>query len=152
MKQWWICLVTSGSPFTLQGACKASKDYPSCLERPAWTTKGFTCDQAKIRVNTCGVFTCIYAKNYIFILLQPFHNPSTCMSHVSHHQDPAPALPARPCLFPLWVKTAGCKHRSPGKLESHLKVASDLGESWTLAAAAEAWKCIAALGQPSVLI
>ena len=55
------------------------------------------------------------------------------VSHVSHHQDAAPARPARLRLFAPRVKTAGCKHYSPSKPESHLKVASDLEESWTLA-------------------
>ena len=42
----------------------------------AMLAQGFTYDQAKIRVNTCRFFTCVYAQNYVFILLQAFHDPS----------------------------------------------------------------------------
>lgn len=45
----------------------------------AMLAQGFTYDEAKMRVNTCRLFTSTYAQNYIFILSQAFHNPSSCV-------------------------------------------------------------------------
>lgn len=99
----------------------------------AMLAQGFTYAEAKMRVNTCRLFTFTYAQNYIFILSQAFHNPSSCVP-CEPPPRPNPSTPSEtPRLFAQRVKTAGREHHSPSELESHLKVVSDLEESWTLA-------------------